>query len=69
MERVLIVGGGGWGTALALVLNERGIHVSLHVHDAAYGADMARTRRNPRYLPGVEIPDRIEVTTAANAFD
>ena len=63
MERVLVLGGGGWGTALALVLDERGAQVTLFVHDAAYGAEMAKTRRNPRYLPGVELPERIEVVS------
>jgi glycerol-3-phosphate dehydrogenase (NAD(P)+) len=69
MERVLVMGGGGWGSALALVMNERGVEVSLFVHDAKYGAEMARTRRNPRYLPGVEIPERISIATDAKAFD
>jgi len=68
MERALVLGGGGWGTALALVLDERGAQVALFVHDAAYGAEMARTRRNPRYLPGVEIPERIEITSDPKAL-
>jgi glycerol-3-phosphate dehydrogenase (NAD(P)+) len=63
MERVLVLGGGGWGTALALVLNERGAQSTMFVHDAEYGAEMAKSRRNPRYLPGVEIPDRIQITS------
>lgn len=63
MERALVLGGGGWGTALALVLNERGVQVRLFVHDAAYGAEMAATRRNPRYLPGVELPERLSISS------
>ena len=63
MDRALVIGGGGWGTALALVLNERGVQVRLVVHDAAYGAEMAATRRNPRYLPGVELPERVSIVT------
>jgi glycerol-3-phosphate dehydrogenase (NAD(P)+) len=68
MDRVLVLGGGGWGTALALVLDERGAQATLFVHDAEYGAEMARTRRNPRYLPGVEVPERIRVTSDAAAL-
>ncbi len=68
MERAFVLGGGGWGTALALVLDERGMQVELFVHDAAYAAEMAKSRRNPRYLPGVEIPDRIGVTSDAAAL-
>ena len=68
MERVLVLGGGGWGTALALVLDERGAQVTLFVHDAAYGAEMAKSRRNPRYLPGVELPERIEIASDPKAM-
>lgn len=69
MDRALVIGGGGWGSALALVLNERGVQVRLAVHDAAYAAEMARTRRNPRYLPGIELPQRVEVTAIEQADD
>lgn len=62
VDKVLVIGAGGWGTALAMVLNERGVDVSLWVHNEEYGAEMQRARRNPRYLPGVEIPDRIHIT-------
>ncbi|MSR46335.1 MAG: NAD(P)-dependent glycerol-3-phosphate dehydrogenase [Planctomycetes bacterium] len=67
MDRALVIGGGGWGTALALVLNERGVHVRLAMHDEAYAKEVASTRRNPRYLPGVELPDRVVVTGAVGA--
>jgi glycerol-3-phosphate dehydrogenase (NAD(P)+) len=63
MDRALILGGGGWGTALALVLNERGVQVRIAVHDAAYAKEMAATRRNSRYLPGVELPERIAISS------
>jgi glycerol-3-phosphate dehydrogenase (NAD(P)+) len=69
MDRALVIGGGGWGTALALVLNERGAHATVFVHDADYGAEMARTRRNPRYLPGVEIPERVEITSDPKSLE
>ncbi len=63
LDKVLVLGDGGWGTALALVLNERGVDVSLWSHDPEYAKEIVSTRRNPRYLPGVEIPGRIGVTT------
>jgi glycerol-3-phosphate dehydrogenase (NAD(P)+) len=68
MERTLVLGGGGWGTALALVLDERGAQVTLFVHDAEYGAEMASSRRNPRYLPGVDLPERIAITSDPKAL-
>lgn len=67
MDRALVIGGGGWGTALALVLNERGVQARIAVHDAAYAKEMAAERRNSRYLPGVELPERVEVTGEVGA--
>jgi glycerol-3-phosphate dehydrogenase (NAD(P)+) len=59
--RILVVGDGGWGSALALQLVQAGHHVALWSHDAAYAAEIARTRSNPRYLPGFELPAALEV--------
>lgn len=59
--RIVVVGDGGWGTALAMILTRAGRQVALWSHDAAYAADMAETRTNPRYLPGFEVPAAIAV--------
>ncbi len=67
IEKVFVIGAGGWGTALALVLNERGVDVTLWGNDAQYVTEMAGTRRNPRYLPGVEIPRRVRITQELQA--
>jgi glycerol-3-phosphate dehydrogenase (NAD(P)+) len=57
-ERVLVVGDGGWGTAIAEMLATSGKQVGLWSHDAAYAARMAKSRQNPRFLPGFDIrPD------------
>lgn len=61
-ERVTILGDGGWGTALAIVLADHGADVTLWSHDAAYAKEVQRTRKNPKFLPGVEIQDAIHVT-------
>jgi hypothetical protein len=63
MEQALVIGGGGWGRRSRSCSTERGAHVTLFVHDADYGAEMARSRRNPRYLPGIEIPERIAISS------
>lgn len=61
-ERVTILGDGGWGTALAIVLSDHGADVRLWGHDANYCAEMQRTRRNPKFLPGVDLPESVAVT-------
>ena len=63
VDKVLVLGDGGWGTAIAMVLCERGVHVDLWCHDAEYAAEMLRTRRNSRYLPGIELPRNLEIVT------
>lgn len=60
-ERVTVLGDGGWGTALAIVLADHGAEVTLWSHDAAYAKEIATTRKNRKFLPGVEIPDTIHV--------
>jgi glycerol-3-phosphate dehydrogenase (NAD(P)+) len=67
--KVAILGNGGFGTALALALARAGHRCALWGHDADYTAQMARTRRNPRYLEGVELPPEIAVgSDAASAL-
>lgn len=61
-EKVVVVGDGGWGTALALVLERAGCEVGLWCHDPEYAAFLARARENPRYLPGFELPRAIAVS-------
>jgi glycerol-3-phosphate dehydrogenase (NAD(P)+) len=66
---VAVVGDGGWGTALALALHRKGVATRIWSREPDYAAEMRRTRANPRYLPGVEVPAAILVTgDAAEAF-
>ena len=60
--RIAVLGNGGFGTAMALALDRAGHHVGLWGHDAVYTAHVAASRRNPRYLEGVVLPDSIRVS-------
>jgi len=59
---VAVIGGGGWGTALAGVLARKGHAVRLWVYEADLAKRLAETRRNDVYLPGVELPSAVVVT-------
>lgn len=61
--RMCIVGAGGWGTALAVVLARRGHHVLLWARRPEIATEIQRTRENSSLLPGVVLPDQIEVTS------
>ncbi len=57
-----IIGAGGWGTALAVLLCRRHHRVALWCHSADTFARMRETGENAVYLPGVRLPERLEVT-------
>lgn len=62
LEPIVVVGNGGWGTAMALVLAGKGLDVRLWGIETRYVRKTARTRQNPRYLPGIRMPASILVT-------
>lgn len=57
-----VIGGGGWGTALAIVLESKGHSVRQWVYEPDLAEVMARTRVNARFLPEVTIPEAIRIT-------
>ncbi|MBL8751658.1 MAG: NAD(P)-dependent glycerol-3-phosphate dehydrogenase [Planctomycetes bacterium] len=65
--KAAILGNGGFGTAMALSLARAGHAVSLWGHDPVYTTAIAASRRNPRYLDGVVLPDAIRVSHDATA--
>ena len=61
--KVAVLGDGGWGTANALVLSGYGHEVTVWGHSADYVDYVRGTRHNPRYLPGVALPEAIRWTS------
>ncbi|HLP08816.1 MAG TPA: NAD(P)H-dependent glycerol-3-phosphate dehydrogenase [Opitutaceae bacterium] len=53
---ISVLSDGGWGTALATVLCENRHKVTMWGPFPEYLAEMARTRRNDKFLKGVELP-------------
>jgi glycerol-3-phosphate dehydrogenase (NAD(P)+) len=51
-----VVNAGGWGTALSVLLGNAGHEVRLWCRRAELAAEIARTRENQVYLPGVQVP-------------
>ena len=60
--RIAILGDGGWGTTLAVLLSHKGYPVTLWGAFANYTKTMVKTRYNPKFLPGIKIPQQIEIT-------
>jgi glycerol-3-phosphate dehydrogenase (NAD(P)+) len=55
-ERIGVIGGGSWGTALAKLLAEKGYPVSLWIHNPERCREIADKRENSAYLPGISLP-------------
>ena len=60
-DRIAVLGGGAWGTALANVAARAGRNVTLWEYDAGNAEELA-SKRESAFLPGVKIDDRIAVT-------
>jgi glycerol-3-phosphate dehydrogenase (NAD(P)+) len=64
-----VVGAGSFGTAVALLLERAGVRTTLLCRTAEQAEEMARTRENARYLPGVELPANLKVRALGNRDD
>ena len=67
-KKILILGAGAWGTALAVSAsaNTHARHtVTLWARDSAQAQAMAAARANARYLDGVEFPPALTVSNEA----
>ncbi|NLY77314.1 MAG: NAD(P)H-dependent glycerol-3-phosphate dehydrogenase [Tissierellia bacterium] len=62
MTRIGILGGGSWGTALALQLNANSHPVDIWLRDHKQVEEITETRENKKYLPGVSIPEEIGIS-------
>jgi glycerol-3-phosphate dehydrogenase (NAD(P)+) len=61
-NRIGVIGAGGWGTALAKILAEKGEPVTLWSHGADSFREIRERRENTLYLPGIALPGNIEAT-------
>jgi glycerol-3-phosphate dehydrogenase (NAD(P)+) len=68
MSEIAVIGGGAWGTGLAIVLGRKGTHTPAHkvrlwAHEADVCESITQTHINEKFLPGRIIPDSV---TASN---
>jgi len=61
VKNLAIIGGGSWGTALAMVLAPRFEHVRLWVYESDLAQRMRSSRENDVYLPGFRLPANVDV--------
>ena len=63
MAKISVLGSGSWGLALALLLHNNGHEVLLWSARPENARKLREKRENPDRLPGVRLPDEIDVLT------
>ena len=63
IAKTVIVGAGGWGTALARLWANDRRQVFLWGHNADRAARIRETRENHNYLPGFMLPHSVQITS------
>ena len=64
INKIAVLGAGAWGTALALAALRAGRHTVLWARRPEQAEAMSRTRTNTHYLPNVQLPSDLTVTSA-----
>src|SRR6185437_3083939 len=60
-QRIAVLGGGAWGTALALTCARAGRDVTLWEFDARNAEHLA-SKRESLFLPGVKLAETVKIT-------
>jgi glycerol-3-phosphate dehydrogenase (NAD(P)+) len=63
VSKISIIGAGGWGTALATIIARNGHRARLWARRAEMADSLDRERINHVYLPGIQFPKSIVVTS------
>lgn len=61
LQPIVVLGAGSWGTALAIQFARAGRQSVLWGREAQHLAQLARERRNRRYLPDAPFPDALSI--------
>ncbi len=61
MRPIVVLGAGSWGTALAIQFARSGRPTVLWGREEDDPAELARSRRNERYLPGAKFPPSLAI--------
>jgi 1-acyl-sn-glycerol-3-phosphate acyltransferase len=66
VRRAAVIGAGSWGTSMAIALHRAGIDVALGTRTDEQAEALRGHRENRHYLPGLGLPDGIEIARAAD---
>ena len=69
MSKVAIIGDGGWGTALAILLQTKGIDTILWSAFPEYAEHLKEKRVNTKFLKDIPIPKDLTITSDVSDID
>ncbi len=67
-QKIVVVGAGGWGTALAILLHNSNRDVTLFSHDKDLISTIKQNKCNTTYLPDIAIPEDLQLSADTNIF-
>lgn len=67
MSKIAFVGGGSFGTSLAVLLSKKGEEVAIFDKDKNVVNDIKNNHKNSKYLPDLDIPSDISATDEISA--
>lgn len=62
MHRITLIGDGSMATVCALLLESKGLAVTVWGHSPDHVAELIQTRENQRHLPGYKLPESLRLT-------
>ena len=62
MTKIAVIGSGGWGIALAILLNTNGHKITIWSYDKKEVEELKEIRENKTKLPNIKIPEEIFIT-------
>jgi glycerol-3-phosphate dehydrogenase (NAD(P)+) len=64
MEKVVVMGAGSWGTALAILLAKKGFEVLMWEYKEDRAEQLKKERTNSLFLEGVNFPENLQITSS-----
>ncbi len=69
MKNAVIIGGGSWGTALAMVLTDNNVNTVVWTNDEITTEEVNQKHTNEKYLKGIILPEKLKFTTDISVVD
>lgn len=61
LAKIGVLGGGSWGTSLAILLSKNGHEVDMWLRNKEQLEDIIKTGENRKYLPGIKFPPKLNL--------